>query len=199
MTNAGALILCVDDEADICQLLDTILTMSGYRTVLAETADQALAHMSARPDLVILDVNLPGVDGIEACRRLRRRDPRIPVLFLTAATNARRREAMAAGGSAFLEKPFDVDELLDVIERLVARGHERRVHERRQQDACWHGSERRAGDRREEEAWTDGHTRPAANPPVDGFAADRSSACDGYPPIVARSRGETRGRSSRGA
>lgn len=194
----GPLILCVDDEADIGRLLETILTMSGYRTVLAETADQALAHMSVRPDLVILDVNLPGVDGIEACRRLRQHDARLPILFLTAATNARRREAMAAGGSAFLEKPFDVDELLQVIERLVVTGHERRVHERRQQDARWHGDERRVADRREE-TWSGGRTPPAENPPVSGFAADHPSARDGCPPMVARSRGEVRGRSSHGA
>jgi DNA-binding response OmpR family regulator len=196
MRNLGALILCMDDEADIRQLLDTILTMSGYRTVLAATAGQALARMSIGPDLVILDVNLPDIDGIEVCRRLRRRDPRVPVLFLTAATGARRREAMAAGGTAFLEKPFDVDELLDTIDRLIIRGHERRARERRGADS-WQGVERRAGERRQR-AWSDSHGGHAANPSISSFAADPEPADDRRPP-VARSRGEARGRSSRGA
>jgi DNA-binding response OmpR family regulator len=145
----SARILCVDDEDDICQLLETILTMCGYTAVVATTGAEALARARTHPDLVILDVNLPDLDGIEVCRRLRQIDRTVPVLFITAATGARRREAIAAGGSAFLEKPFDVDELLDMIERLLSRRHERRTgRDRRQRLDGYRGPERRQTERR---------------------------------------------------
>jgi DNA-binding response OmpR family regulator len=145
----GARILCVDDEDDICQLLETILTMCGYAPVVATSGGDALARARAHPDLIILDVNLPDLDGIEVCRRVRQIDRRVPILFLTAATGARRREAMSAGGSAFLEKPFDVDELLDTIERLLRRRHERRNGEdRRGRLEGYRGPERRHAERR---------------------------------------------------
>ncbi len=113
-------ILCADDEPDIARLLEIVLVSAGYEPLVASTAEQALALASRQPDLVILDVNLPDLDGIECCRRLRRLDPHVPVLFLTAATAARRAEAMAAGGNGFLQKPFEIEELLETIARLLA-------------------------------------------------------------------------------
>lgn len=194
----AALILCVDDEADICQLLDTILVMSGYRTRLAASGHQALADAAEPPDLVILDVNLPDLDGIEVCRRLRRQDGRVPVLFLTAATDARRREAMAAGGTAFLEKPFDVDELLDLIERLLAERHERRADEdRRRRAGPGSGPDHRAADRRHP-AWSAGAPRPASNPSVAAGPPAETPANERYR-MVARSANKARGRTSRNA
>ncbi len=193
------LILCVDDEADICRLLDTILTMSGYRTLLADTAGEALARARARPNLVLLDINLPDMDGIEVCRRLRQQDPRVPVLFLTAATNARRREAMTAGGSAFLEKPFDVDELLDIIEGLLARGHERRSdHERRRRPEGRQGPDQRSGNRRRP-AWGESRPGPASNPSVISPQAGNGPRAEGFPMARARPAAKRGGRSSRGA
>lgn len=195
----AALILCIDDEADIRQLLDTILTLSGYRTLAAASAEDALGGMNGGPDLVILDVNLPDMDGIELCRRLRDLDGRVPILFLTAATGARRIEAMAAGGSAFLEKPFDVDELLALIGELLDKGHERRAgrERRRSPPDGTQAPERRGHDRRRP-AWSDDSERPASNPPAEGRHAGRPHRPDGFP-MVARARDEPRGRSSRGA
>jgi DNA-binding response OmpR family regulator len=143
-------ILCVDDEDDICHLLATILTMCGYDAVTASTGIDALRGAAARPDLVLLDINLPDMDGIEVCRELRRFNPRVPVIFLTAATAARRTEAMAAGGSAFVEKPFDVDELLETIERLLASPTDRRSGRDRRERfrGSFRGTDRREGDRR---------------------------------------------------
>jgi DNA-binding response OmpR family regulator len=146
----SARILCVDDEDDICQLLETILTMCGYRPIIATTGHEALARARAHPDLIILDINLPDLDGVEVCRRIRKADGGVPVLFITAATGRRRREALAAGGSGFLEKPFDVDELLDTIERLLAAGRERRTGRERRSGRVdgYGGPDRRRAERR---------------------------------------------------
>ena len=161
----AARILCVDDEHDICRLLDTILTMSGYRTLVAGTAAEGLSRIQLQPDLIILDLNLPDLDGIEMCRQVRRIDARVPVLFLTAATDARRAEALAAGGNAFLEKPFDVDELLGLIAGLLALAEERRTGRDRRVRGGIAAAERRAAERRAPVLHAAPHAR-ASNPPA---------------------------------
>jgi DNA-binding response OmpR family regulator len=124
--------------------------MCGYRPIIATTGHEALARARAHPDLIILDINLPDLDGVEVCRRIRKADGAVPVLFITAATGRRRREALAAGGSGFLEKPFDVDELLDTIERLLAAGRERRTGRERRSGRVdgYGGPDRRRAERR---------------------------------------------------
>ena len=104
-------ILIVDDDPDLVELLVLTLESEESRLISASDAETALALCRAeRPDLVLLDWNLPGRSGPEICRDLRAEpDPKlrqIPVLLLTAETDARRAEALAAGASDYLTKPF---------------------------------------------------------------------------------------------
>lgn len=172
-------ILCVDDDAGILGLLDSVLRTAGYAPVAASTCGEALALAARKPDLVILDINLPDLDGIECCRRLKALDPRLPILFITAEPAGRRAEALAAGGSALFEKPFDVDELLDAVARLLARGRERRAggDRRRRKRWCLFAG-RRVRDRRGAGAAAPGRGGDAGGP-ADPVA--RSLASGGGP------------------
>ena len=83
------LILFVDDEPDIVRLVIFRLKKAGYRVMTAETGEEALKLISRKPDLVLLDLRLPDIDGYEICRRIKA-DPNykeIPVIFFTASAN----------------------------------------------------------------------------------------------------------------
>jgi two-component system cell cycle response regulator DivK len=120
----GKGILVVEDNERNMKLLRDVLQASGYRTLEASTAGQALAlAVEHPPALVLMDIRLPDMDGVEALRRLRL-DPRtasIPVLAVTAqAMKGDRERFMQEGFDGYLSKPVDVDELL----RAVGRYHE---------------------------------------------------------------------------
>jgi two-component system cell cycle response regulator DivK len=109
-------ILVVDDDVDIREMLRTVLARAAHRVVEAEHGAEALALIEARhPDLVLLDVNMPVLNGYEACRRLKA-DPAtraIPVVMLTAATQDDDRErGLAAGADGYVTKPFSPGALL---------------------------------------------------------------------------------------
>jgi CheY-like chemotaxis protein len=113
-------VLIVDDDADIVMMLVQVLQDEGYE-VRAAIGEEALAIAAAdRPDVVLLDIMMPGMDGVEVCRRLRA-DPRttaIPVIAMSASHRLRERASeMEVNG--LLAKPFDLDELLANIERLL--------------------------------------------------------------------------------
>lgn len=118
------LILLVEDNELNCEMLTRRLTRAGYAVVTAADGEQALALMaSQRPALVLMDMNLPVMDGWTACRTAREdeqlRD--IPIIALTAhAMDADRRSAMAAGCDDYATKPIDFPELLAQIRRLTA-------------------------------------------------------------------------------
>ncbi len=119
-----AYIYVVDDERDLTWLLEKSLSHEGYQVVCANDGVEALQLMRRqRPDLVILDVMMPGIDGIEVHRRLRS-DPAlsaVPVLFLTVkgAAVKDRIENFQAGRDDYLTKPFDLKELKARIEALL--------------------------------------------------------------------------------
>jgi CheY-like chemotaxis protein len=120
----GKRVLVVDDDRVIQQLLEVNLELEGYE-VVATAADgkEALQKIAElKPDLVILDIMMPKMDGLEVCRRLRA-DPDlagIPVILLSArAQDMDIREGLEIGASAYLTKPFDPVELLDVVGRLA--------------------------------------------------------------------------------
>ena len=123
-------VLVVDDDATLRALLRDVLESAGHEVQTACDGFAALrAVQSARPDCVLLDVMMPGLDGHEVLSRLRQLDRRgsLPVVMLTAAdddTNARR--AWGGGVDYLLGKPFDVDELLACVERLVVPDARRR-------------------------------------------------------------------------
>lgn len=116
-------ILAVDDEPDLRNLLGIHLRSKGYEVVEAASGDQALEFLKkdGAVDLVILDIMMPGLDGVEACRRIRAFSP-VPVLFLTAKSQLSDKEAAyESGGDDYLVKPFSRQELLMKVESLTRR------------------------------------------------------------------------------
>lgn len=123
-------ILVVDDEVDIANLVAMNLSDEGYETHLAHSGDQALdLALKLRPDLVVLDLMLPGVDGVEVCRQLRK-DPRTTatsIIMLTARNlPADRITGLEAGADDYVDKPFDVDELLARVQGRLRRARQLR-------------------------------------------------------------------------
>lgn len=109
----GPLVLVVDDEPQIHRFLRPTLEAAGYRVLRAGTGAAALQETAtSRPDLVLLDLGLPDLDGQEVLLRLRRLT-KVPVVVLSARDRAEEKiRALDAGGDDYVEKPFDVDELL---------------------------------------------------------------------------------------
>lgn len=118
-----ATVLVVDADADLREIYATLLVHHGYRALEAENGTVAFGlARERRPDAVVLDLDIPGVDGLEVIRLLRD-DPAtapIPVILLSVRSEVRVRvEAHRAGGRGFLEKPFAPRQLLVEVQRLL--------------------------------------------------------------------------------
>jgi two-component system, OmpR family, response regulator MprA len=118
-------ILVVDDERAVRESLRRALELEGYEIELAADGAEALALLTGNgdaPDAVVLDVLMPGVDGLEVCRRLRRAGSRVPVLMLTARDEVESRVAgLDAGADDYLTKPFALEELVARVRALLRR------------------------------------------------------------------------------
>jgi two-component system response regulator MprA len=116
-------VLVVDDEPAVRDALDRALRAEGYRVSTAADGQAALARTSdEHPDLIVLDVLMPVMDGLEVCRALRNAGDRTPILVLTARDSvADRVEGLDAGADDYLVKPFALDELLARIRALLRR------------------------------------------------------------------------------
>jgi len=117
-------ILVVDDDEDIRKLVEKILTGRGHKVSQAEDGETGLGFaLVKKPDLIILDLNLPKMDGFEVCRRLKKDEvtKKIPVIMLTAAhpewEDAKR--GFKLGADEYVIKPFNAEILLHNIERLL--------------------------------------------------------------------------------
>ncbi len=118
-------ILVVDDERAVRESLRRALELEGYEIELAGDGKEALATLGrddSQPDAVILDVLMPGVDGLEVCRRLRATGNHVPVLMLTARDEVENRVAgLDAGADDYVTKPFALEELLARVRALLRR------------------------------------------------------------------------------
>ena len=117
-------ILVVDDERAVRESLRRALELEGYGVELAEDGEQALRRLELEPspDVVVLDLLMPGVDGLEVCRRVRQSGSSVPVLMLTARAEVDSRVAgLDSGADDYLPKPFALAELLARLRALLRR------------------------------------------------------------------------------
>ena len=120
-------ILVVDDERAVRESLRRALELEGYEIELAGDGSEALYRLESteEPDAMILDVLMPGVDGLEVCRRIRGSGSKLPVLMLTARTEVEDRVAgLDAGADDYVTKPFALEELLARVRALLRRATE---------------------------------------------------------------------------
>jgi CheY-like chemotaxis protein len=122
---AGLRLLVVDDEADTREMLESVLIQSGAAVVLAQSVDDALAHLDSNPfDAIVSDVGMPGKDGYDLMRQVRKRTTGgfIPAIALTAYARSEDRTAtFQAGFQVHVPKPIDPTELIAVIVSLTRR------------------------------------------------------------------------------
>lgn len=116
-------ILVVEDDRAVREALRRALTLGGYETQTAEDGEQAIEMVAQNvPDAVVLDIGLPGIDGLEVCRRLRLLGNRVAILILTARDVVSDRiDGLDAGADDYLVKPFDVGELKARLRALLRR------------------------------------------------------------------------------
>ena len=116
-------VLVVDDEPNIAELLGMAMRYEGWQTTLAHTGSKAVAAAKeVKPDVVVLDMMLPDIDGMQVLKRLREHAPDVPVLFLTARDAVEDRVAgLTAGGDDYVTKPFSLEEVVARLRALMRR------------------------------------------------------------------------------
>src|ERR1700678_2733323 len=121
------IILIVDDDASVRRALHTTLQTLGFSTSEASGGEEALVLARAIPhDVVLLDVNMPGLDGLETCRQLRRLLPRIAILMLTVRDSEEDKvQALESGADDYVTKPFHIRELMARVRAAVRRAQAR--------------------------------------------------------------------------
>jgi len=125
------LILEVDDNDAIREIVDAVLSSEGYAVTTAASGEQAiaeierrLAHGDALPELILLDLTMPGMSGYQTLQALRRipHGDSVPVIFISALPESEERDtALAAGGVDYLSKPFQIPKLIEVVSRQLAK------------------------------------------------------------------------------
>jgi CheY-like chemotaxis protein len=121
-------ILIVDDDVESCELMGLVLREEGYSIDLAKSGSEALAKAARRrPDVVLTDVQMPGINGVELARRIHAADPTVPVVLTTGLRETKDLVTSAAhyGAVCCLTKPMNLDELLWAIESALTLGRQR--------------------------------------------------------------------------
>lgn len=114
-------IMVVDDDKKVLKFLKDFLELENYTVVTAESGDAALKKMSVAPDLILLDINMPRMNGLEFCKRIRNHVS-CPIIFLTARIEDEDKIiGLKSGGDDYIIKPFNLDELLARIEAHLRR------------------------------------------------------------------------------
>jgi DNA-binding response OmpR family regulator len=119
MSKSGKRILCIEDDADTCELLTTWLGLSNCKVMSASTMARGVELAQQGFDLFIVDSRLPDGSGVEVCKRIRAFDSHTPILFWSADDEGLH-HAYAAGAQAFIPKPIDPDPFLKTIEDLMS-------------------------------------------------------------------------------
>ena len=123
MVTKNKLILVVDDEPDTLELMQAILEHEGYDVINTQDGKQALEAISHNPDLILLDIRMPGeLNGIEVCKRIKNDDKHksIPIIFFSAKVlDHHIEEGFRAGGDEYVTKPFNSVQLLKIIDKYV--------------------------------------------------------------------------------
>ncbi len=119
-------VLVVDDDRAVREALRRALTLGGYEVQVADDGKQALESVvRSLPEAVVLDIGLPGIDGLELCRQVRRLGNHVPILMLTARDAVSDRiDGLDVGADDYMVKPFDVDELKARLRALLRRANE---------------------------------------------------------------------------
>lgn len=114
-------VLVIEDDESVGRMLSVLLRMQGLEVEVAPDGPAGLALFQRMPpDLVVLDLRLPGMSGLEVCRRLRFMTPEMGIICLSGGGSEARPEAMHAGADVFLRKPFDVEEFQEAVQALLS-------------------------------------------------------------------------------
>jgi len=128
MAKAKKKILIIEDDLDVVEMLNAYLNIQGYEVLTVNWGEDGIkACLNFKPDIVILDIHLPDIDGYQVARRLRsnRRTSSIPIIFLTAKrTRLERLQGLELGADDYISKPFDVQELLLRIRNALHRAEQ---------------------------------------------------------------------------
>lgn len=124
-------ILIVDDDRDLLEMLNQYFTLKNYTIITAENGVESIEKINMNPDIILLDVNMPGMDGIEVCKRIRDIFS-CPIIFLTARVEEKDRiMGLLSGGDDYITKPFSLKEL---DARIIAHlKREERIHKKTEQ------------------------------------------------------------------
>ena len=128
-------IMVIDDEQMILDMLRDQFEMEQYQVITAKSSEEALQKLNQQPDIILLDINMPGMDGLELCRAIRDHVT-CPILFLTARIEEADRVAgLRAGGDDYILKPFSLAELTARVEAHLRR--ESRIQQKNQCPGLW--------------------------------------------------------------
>lgn len=121
----GYRILIVDDEVDILSMLESFFESKGYLVMKAHSGEDAIRQAERNPEIILLDINMPGMDGLEVCRKIRNHVS-CPILFLTARIeDSDKVQGFSAGGDDYVVKPFSLAELEARVEAHLRREQRR--------------------------------------------------------------------------